>query len=322
VPRLTRPRHAQLGEGVRLVRAEVDHVDLPARRVHLAAPASGPPAPATLDYDVLVVATGAVLTPEETDGLELPDPGGRVHTFYSPEGAAALARALEGFQGGRLVVDVVDMPVKCPVAPLEFCFLADSYFRHRGLRDRVELVYATPLDGAFTTPVASRTLGELLDEKGIHVVTEFNLGTVDGPGGRLVAYDGREERFDLAVVVPLHSGPAYVGRSPGLGDELGFVPVDRHTNCFVETGGGKALLIDFNYDTEPLPGHYPAPIGLPLLRESRLNHAGKLLFQPLYWHVLLPGRDLPGIGSTMPRSGKQVPPPTAAAPAGPLPTTH
>ena len=69
---------------------------------------------------------------------------------------------------------------------------------------------------------------------------------------------------------------------------------DGHTNCFIETGFGKALLIDFNYDTEPLPGHFPASVGLPLLKESRLNHLGKLMFQPLYWHSLLPGRDLPG----------------------------
>ena len=79
---------------------------------------------------------------------------------------------------------------------------------------------------------------------------------------------------------------------------------DGHTNCFIETGFGKALLIDFNYDTEPLPGHFPTSVGLPLLKESRLNHLGKLMFQSFYWHSLLPGRDIPGIGSAMPERGK------------------
>jgi sulfide:quinone oxidoreductase len=217
----------------------------------------------------------------------------------------------------------------------------------------------TPLDGAFTKPVASATLAGLLEEKGVGLITEFNTGEVDGPGGRLVSYDGREVGFDLAVVVPLHSGAAYVGRSPGLGDELNFVPTDEHTlqskarpnvfvigdaanlpaskagsvshfegealvenirrflagetldasydghvNCFIESGFHKALLIDFNYDTEPLPGHYPASVGLPLLKESRLNHLAKLMFQPFYWHSLLPGRDIPGVGSAMPARGK------------------
>ncbi|MDX3458610.1 FAD/NAD(P)-binding oxidoreductase [Streptomyces sp. ME02-8801-2C] len=254
---------------------------------------------------------------------------------------------------------MADLPIKCPVAPLEFAFLTDWYLQRCGIRDKVELTYVTPLDAAFTKPVAAKTLGDLLTEKGIELVTEFTLGEVDGAGGRLVSYDGREVPFDLAVVVPLHGGAEYVGRSPGLGDELGFVPVDRstlqhpdhpevfaigdaaglpaskagsvahfegevlvhnivrhlagqpldaaydgHTNCFVETGFHKALLIDFNYDTEPLPGHFPAAVGLPLLKESHANHLGKLAFEWLYWHNLLPGRELPGIGSATPERGK------------------
>ncbi len=312
-----------------------------------------------LDYDVLVVATGSTLVPEETEGLLGPGWMEKIFTFYTPEGAAGLHDALTWFDGGRLVVNVVDMPIKCPVAPLEFCFLADWYLQELGIRDRVELTYVTPLDGAFTKPVASATLAGLLEEKGVELVTEFNTGEVDGPGGRLVSYDGREVGFDLAVVVPLHSGAAYVGRSPGLGDELNFVPTDEHTlqskarpnvfvigdaanlpvskagsvthfegevlvenirrflagealdasydghaNCFIESGFHKALLIDFNYDTEPLPGHFPTSVGLPLLKESRLNHLGKLMFQSFYWHSLLPGRDIPGVGSAMPARGK------------------
>jgi sulfide:quinone oxidoreductase len=166
---------------------------------------------------------------------------GKAVTFYEPAGAAALRKALAGFDGGRIVINVVDMPVKCPVAPIEFALHADWYFRKRGIRNRVELTLVTPLDGAFTRPVASRELGGLLDRKGVRLVTEFNTGEVDGDGGRLVSFDGREVGFDLAVVVPVHGGQAYVGRSPGLGDALGFVPADERTlqskaspaNCFI-----------------------------------------------------------------------------------------
>jgi len=365
VRRITRPRWAQLRSGISYCRAGINHVDVANDLVYLG---SG----TALGYDVLIVATGARLQPEETDGLTGPGWQKDVFTFYTPDGAEALRRALDKFTGGRLVVGLVDMPIKCPVAPLEFCFLADDYFRRRGIRDRVDLSYVTPLDGAFTKPVASRELGGLLAAKGIELVTEFSTGTVQASGrgaagGRLISYDEREVPFDLAVIVPLHGGAGYVGRSPGLGDELGFVPVDPHTlqaavkpnvfalgdatdvpaskagsvahfegevltgnvrrflagkplaasfdghtNCFVETGGGQALLIDFNYDTEPLTGHYPGPFGLPLLRPSRLNHLGKLAFQPLYWHGLLPGRDIPGIGPAMPARGKHRP----AVPAG------
>src|SRR5215472_4354741 len=219
---LIRPRHRQFRPGVSFRQAAVDRVDLDGNEVVLA---DG----AVVGYDVLVIATGARLVPEETEGLTGPGWMEKVFTFYTLDGATALRRALAQFDGGRLAVAVMDMPVKCPVAPLEFCFLADSYFRERGIRDKVELTYITPLDGAFTKPVASRELTGLLKNKGVSLVTEFNTGEVDGAGGRLVSFDGREAGFDLAVVVPAHGGQAYIGRSPGLGDALGFVPCDERT---------------------------------------------------------------------------------------------
>jgi sulfide:quinone oxidoreductase len=354
VDEIVKPRHRQLHTGIEFHQTEIDRVVLAEDRVLLS---DG----ATLPYDVLIVATGVTLQPEETGGLTGPGWRERMFTFYDVPGAEQLSRALNDFDGGRMVVNLVDMPIKCPVAPLEFAFLADSYFTERGIRDRVELVYVTPLDGAFTKPVASEHLAGLLSAKGIELVTEFAVGEADGEGGRLVSWDEREVPFDLLVTVPLHGGAPYVERSEGLGDELGFVTTDPstlqspthpnvfalgdatnvpiskagsvthfegealtenvarflagqelsasydgHANCFIETGFGKALLIDFNYETEPLPGRFPTAVGpLPLLKESRLNHLGKLMFQWLYWHALLPGRDIPGISPAMSTSGKE-----------------
>ena len=141
--RIVRPRRQQFRSGISFRQAGIDRADLEADRVHLDDGTA-------LSYDVLVVATGARLLPEETHGLTGPGWLKSVFTFCTPEGAVALHRALERFTAGRLVVNVVDMPIKCPVAPLEFCFLADYYFRQRGIRDRVELTCVTPLDGAFT----------------------------------------------------------------------------------------------------------------------------------------------------------------------------
>ena len=120
------------------------------------------------------------------------------------------------------------MPIKCPVAPLEFTFLAEAWLRERGLRDRVELVYVTPLDGAFTKPVASAHLGGMLDERKVHVETDFMVERIDPERKMLVSYDEREVPFDLLVTVPLNMGADFVARS-GLGDELNYVPVDKHT---------------------------------------------------------------------------------------------
>jgi sulfide:quinone oxidoreductase len=352
---IVKPRRRLLSDGVGLVLGDIDRVDPVGKTVVLADGRS-------LPYDYLIIATGTTPRPDQTPGMLGSQWRTSIFDFYTLDGATALARALDEFQGGRFVVHIVDMPIKCPVAPLEFAFLAEAYFRHRGMRDRVEMVYVTPLPGAFTKPIASARLGSLLDERKIVVEPDFMIERIDPDTMTLVSYDEREIPFDLLVTVPLNMGADYIARS-GLGDELNYVPVDKHTllskayesifalgdasnipaskagsvahfavevfvdnflahiegksmtgsfdghaNCFVETGDGQALLIDFNYDTEPLPGTYPLPaIGpMRLLQESRLNHWGKLAFRWLYWHVLLPGRPLP-LPAHMSMAGKHQP---------------
>ncbi len=352
---VARPRARYIPRGVDLVTGEVDRVDADGNAVVLV---DG----RRLPYDFLVIATGTRPRPDQTPGMLGPLWRRRVFDFYTLEGATALAAALRAFTGGRLVVHVVDVPIKCPVAPLEFAFLAEAHLRRRGLGDRVQLTYATPLSGAFTKPIASARLGSMLSTRGIAVEPDFLVERIDNERATLVSYDGREIPFDLLVTVPLNMGAEYVSRS-GLGDELNYVPVDRHTllskrypnvfaigdanniptskagsvahfsvevfadnfiryingqpmtgsfdghaNCFVESGDGRALLIDFNYAIEPLPGEYPLPVLGPfgLLKETARNHWGKLAFQWMYWHLLLPGRPIP-LPAQMSMVGKRQP---------------
>ena len=354
---VVRARPRQLHSDVDYVHARIDRVDTATQLVHFDA---RPP----LHYDVLIVATGSRIVPSETDGLTGPGWQETMFDFYTVDGATKLAKKLAEWPGGRLVINIVEMPIKCPVAPLEFAFLADDFFTKRGIRDRVEITYVTPLDNAFTKPSCAVELAHLLADKRISLVTEFSTGRVDGPEGKLISWDEREIPFDLLVTVPLHMGAEFVARSPGLGDDMGFVvtdpqtlqskvapnvfaigdatdlpaskagsvahfeaevlaenvrrylagePVepgfDGHANCFIETGHDKALLIDFNYDVEPLPGRFPIPrIGpMRLLRESHINHLGKLAFRWVYWNVLLPGHDIPMVGARMSMRGKQRP---------------
>ncbi|MFN1834308.1 NAD(P)/FAD-dependent oxidoreductase [Balneola sp. MJW-20] len=315
-----------------------------------------------LTYDALIIATGTEIRPDEIEGMKGPLWHRSIFDFYTIEGATALAEFLKSWEGGKLVLNIAEMPIKCPVAPLEFIFLADDFFRKKGLRDKVEITLATPLDGAFTKPIASQQLGSFIEDRKIKLVTEFNIARVDNEEKKIVSWDEREVEFDLLVSIPTNMGIEAIERS-GMGDELNFIPTDKHTlqsenwenifvigdatnlpaskagsvahfeseilfenilsftkgepltasfdghaNCFIESGDGKGLLIDFNYDTEPLPGKFPIPgIGpFSLLKESRMNHLGKMGFKWMYWNFLIKGRELP-LDPHMSMTGKYVP---------------
>lgn len=332
---------------------EIDRIEAPENKVFLTDGTS-------FDYDILIIATGTRISPEDTPGLKGDLWQKNIFDFYTIEGAEALAGFFKTWEGGNLVIDIADNPIKCPVAPLEFAFYADDYFTKKGIREKVNITYVTPMSGAFTKPIASKKLGSLLNKKNINLVSDFFLGEVDNVNRKIKDFGGREVPFDCLVTIPLHSGDPVISKS-GLGDEFGFVKADKnnlqsvsyknifvigdagnfpsskagavahfqaevlhenllsfinnkplqasfdgHANCFIETGYGKGILIDFNYNTEPLPGLFPLPVIGPfaLLKESRINHYGKIFFKWIYWHILLKGRKLP-VSNHMSMKGKR-----------------
>lgn len=348
---VTKSRRAHLNKAIPLIYGSIDRVLPDERRVLLEDGRE-------LGYDMLIIATGVTPRPDQTPGMLEGEWHESIHEFYTYEGSMALAEKLRTWDGGRLVINIVEMPIKCPVAPLEFAFLADAFFEDKGMRDMVQMTYVTPLPGAFTKPRAAAAFGSTLDDKGIAVESDFMIERVDPEAKTLVSYDEREIPFDLLVTIPLNMGADYVARS-GLGNELNLVPVDNftqlskdydtifalgdandipaskagsvahfevdvfidnflehvagqpmshrfdgHANCFIETGHKKAMLIDFNYEVEPLPGRYPYRIGpLSLLKETRMNHLGKMAFRWTYWNVLMPGHSMP-VPVHMSMSGK------------------
>ncbi|MCX6328154.1 MAG: FAD/NAD(P)-binding oxidoreductase [Bacteroidia bacterium] len=351
---IVKPVQKLISKGISLINNEVERIASEENKVLFKDGNS-------LAYDVLIIATGARIVPDDTPGLKGELWHKKIFDFYTIDGAEALGRFFKTWEGGNLVINIADNPIKCPVAPLEFSFFADDYFTKKGIRDNVNITYVTPLSGAFTKPKASKMFGSLLEKKGINLVTDFFLGEVDNVNSKILDFGGREVPFDCLVTIPLHSGDPVISKS-GLGDEFGFVKADKntlqsilyknifvigdagnypaskagsvahfqaevleknilsfvndeplkesfdgHSNCFIETGHGKGILIDFNYDTEPLPGSYPLPVVGPmkLLKESRMNHFGKLVFKWLYWNILLPGRKLP-VTAHMSMSGKRL----------------
>lgn len=351
---VVKPRSEFIPRGVNFMMEEVERIEGEKNYILLK---SGK----QLEYDVLVLATGVVPVAEETPGLKDKLWYTDIFDFYSYEGAIALREKLENWAGGTMVINLAETQIKCPVAPLEFAFLADAYFTEKGMREKVTIKYVTPLAGAFTKPKATAVLSKLLIDKNIEVVPDFYLSHVDNDSKKIVSYDGKEVPFDLLVSVPVNKGDQIIENSK-LSDEdgLNFVPTNKHTlqskkfanvfvigdttnlpaskagsvahfeaeiltenilsfiygepleakfdghsNCFIETGFGKAALIDFNYDTEPLPGKFPfAGVGpMDLLKPTRINHMGKLFFRWVYWHMLLTGKKLP-VPTHMSMNGK------------------
>jgi sulfide:quinone oxidoreductase len=338
-----KPKHKFIANNVEFILSDIELIEPDLNRVKLAKDNK------IINYDYLVIATGADIHPEETEGLQ--DGGWRqnIFDFYTADGAAALAGFMKQWQGGRLVLNVVENPIKCPVAPLEFLLLADWYFTKRGIRNKVDLVYATPLSEAFTKPTSASALGSLLTKRGINLETDFSVGSVDSGSNKIISYDEREVPYDLLVTVPTNKGAPVINRS-GMGDVLDYVPTkkdylqsekweniwvlgdaanipaskagsvihfqmetavenilahiagkemplkfDGHSLCFIESGYGKAVMIDFSYEQEPVYGTYPIPVVGPfsLLRESTFNHWGKLAFRFMYYDLMLKGINVP-----------------------------
>ena len=350
---VVKPKADFFPAGVNVVYAEIDKVVADDNKVLLV---DGK----VLHYDYLIIATGTKTCPGETPGLMDKLWYKEIFDFYTIEGAVSLQKFFKSWEGGKLVMAISELPYKCPVAPIEFVFLADAFFTEKGIRDKVDITYVTPMPGAFTKPIASKMLSELLKEKNIHVVPDYYIESIDNENKKLVSYDEKEIPFDVLTIVPVNMGDEMVERS-GLGDDMNYVLTDKetlrsqkyenifvlgdasniptskagsvahfaaeilfenlmntiegrpmmakfdgHANCYIETGHGKGALIDFNYDTEPLPGTFPLPgIGpFGLLKNTKINHYGKVMFRWIYWHILLKGKELP-VEPLMTMAGKK-----------------
>ncbi|MEK6777512.1 MAG: FAD/NAD(P)-binding oxidoreductase [bacterium] len=296
----------------------------------------------SFEYDWLILGLGCRIAPEEVPGLEA-GYGKNVFYYYTMPSALDMQKALEDFDGGKLVLNITEYPIKCPVAPIEFICLADYFFHLKGIRHKVDLELVTSAQGVFTKPVAGRMLGDMFKEKGIKVTPNFTVAEVRSDQGKIISHDGKEVQFDFLASIPPNVGAGIIDEA-GMGNGNGYAlthpntlksqkynniyvigdctnvntskagsvahfqagivernilreiegkdplpDFDGHSNCFIETGFKKAHLIDFNYKQEPIPGRFPLPTFGPfsLLKETRLNHMGKLFFRWFYWNMLL-----------------------------------
>jgi sulfide:quinone oxidoreductase len=336
-------RDAFIPSGVNFIQAEINSLDTKGKKVETS---NG-----TFEYDKLVISLGCDVHPEDVPGME-DSIGSGVEMFYRLPSALQLQKTLSKIEKGRVVLNIAEMPIKCPVAPIEFVFLADYYFTKKGIRDKVEIVLSTPLPSAFSKPVASGILESAMKKKNIHVVGNFTIAEVDNSKKVIKCFEKTEQPYDLLVAIPPNLGEDFIDEA-GIGNGAGYVNTDPHTlkanhaediyalgditnvhtskagsvthfmadvvvenlmleiegknakpefdghsNCFIESGFSKGYLIDFSYDVEPLPGNFPLPVIGPfgLLKDTIMNHIGKMAFRSMYWNKLLRGKPLAPFG--------------------------
>jgi sulfide:quinone oxidoreductase len=248
--RLQRPERGLLDPLVGLVIGEVERVDEPSQAVLLT---DG----RRLGYDYLVLATGSRIVPEEIEHF-----GQEAHHFYTAEAALELRKALDAFAGGTIVIGIAGMPYKCPPAPLEVAFLIEAELRARGLRERSELHFCSPIGRAFTIESVSEMATPVLESKGIELHTFFNVETIEPQRHVVQSLEGEELGYDLLILVPPHKGQRFLidsGLAPAPG---AWLPTDRAT---LQVGGRPNVFALGDATDLPLSkagstAHFEAPV--------------------------------------------------------------
>ncbi len=248
--KLQRPERGLLDSRVGLVVGEIASVDPTARTVNLV---DGLP----LSYDYLVLATGSRIVPEAIEHFDT-----EAEHFYTAEAALELRKALDAFTGGRIVIGIAGMPYKCPPAPLEVAFLIEAELRQRGLRDKTELHFCSPIGRAFTIESVSDMATPILEAKGIELHTFFNVETIDADRHVVQSLEGEELPYELLILVPPHKGQQFLmdsGLAPAPG---GWLPTDRAT---LQVGGRPDIFALGDATDLPLSkagstAHFEAPV--------------------------------------------------------------
>lgn len=214
--RLVRNERKLLKRKVKLLIGEASRIDHENNRVVMG---DGREVP----YDYLVIATGSTLSLEDVPGAV-----GSTYHFYSSEEAQRLRKALEEFHGGRVVIAIGGVPYKCPPAPAEAACQLDYFFHRKGIRDKVDIHYLSPLTRVFPLETVNPLVERVFREKGVKSTIMFNVESVDPREKVIRSLEGEVVPYDLLILIPPHKG-AKVVRGSGLGDRGGWIPTDKHT---------------------------------------------------------------------------------------------
>ncbi len=233
---------------VRLLVDKATKIDTEEGKVSLA---KGP----HLDYDYLVVATGAEIHPQDIPGSE------GAHHFYDMESSIKLRNALNKFNGGKIVIGIGGVPYKCPPAPAESACLLDYYFHKRGIRDRVKIKFLSPLPRVFPIEPVNPIVEKAFEEKNIRSEVFFNVEGVEPDKKKVRSFEGETEDYDLLILIPPHKG-AKVVRASDLCDRGGWVITDKRTLKAVNAENVYAIgdATNLPVSKSGAAAHYESPV--------------------------------------------------------------
>ncbi len=200
-------------EGVEFRHETVTAIDPATRRVTTEA--------RSYDPDFLVVAMGADYDMDATPGLA---EGGL--EYYTVAGAERVCRALDGFEGGRVLLSVLGQPFKCPPAPFEGAFLLHEHFTQKGIRDSVQMAITFPMRRPVpVTGAVSEMFRDGLADRHIEARPEQVVTSIDPAKREALLAGGETLPYDLFIGIPVHRAPDPLPAS-GLAVN-GWVPVDQ-----------------------------------------------------------------------------------------------
>lgn len=199
----------------------------------------------TLTYDYLVVAPGLAYDLSLVPGLKEAIDKGVVCSNYTD--SRHTWDVLRNFKGGTALFTQPATTIKCGGAPQKIMYLADSYFRKSGVRNKTNVVFATPGTVIFGVPEIKKTLMEVVDRKDINLRFGYNLVKVDGPNriawyrfaDHVSEYNHKEIKtekdgdltgihYDMMHTAPPSLAPEFV-RNSTLVNAAKWLDVDKHT---------------------------------------------------------------------------------------------
>lgn len=198
-------------------------------------------------YKFLIVSPGVTNDFDKVPGLKeaLEDENSGVSSVYTDP--KKTWRDIQQFKGGVALFTQPNTPIKCGGAPQKIMYLAESAFNKRGVREKSDVIFASPGGVIFGIPKIKETLMKVVNRKGIHLrfghqlesidyknkIAWYKLGDNQGEHGTLNAKIIKENGrigipYDLLHTAPPATAPQFL-KDAGLCNDEGWLNVDKFT---------------------------------------------------------------------------------------------